>query len=169
MPRRGTAPLTSHAAGTPCSPQRHLPPARFARATTHPPLNALPITHTCQVTKYQEQPQLLDPLLEDLVKPLAGLLLRLALAATGSEGSAGGASVDAAAVADVSRFLWLLSTVRCERTGPWHCWGIDCVLFIYKSEQCPPVPKIARLVSGWQCTSHPTTLSPHLPFNGNPP
>ena len=67
------------------------------------------------MTKYQEQAQLLDPLLEGLVRPLAGLLHAFAA------GAEGGAPPPAATVADASRFLWLLATVRCVRI--WVGWG----------------------------------------------
>lgn len=90
-----------------------------------------------QVTKYQEQAQLLDPLLEGLVQPLAGLLHRFALDP---------AAADPAAVTDASRFLWLLATVR---------WG--AVRLTGTSSQPPMSFSLSHLVrfyyAGEACTS----------------
>jgi hypothetical protein len=56
-----------------------------------------------QLRKYQEQSHLLDPLLEDIVTPLASLL----------RGSAGhGADADLSAVQSICQLLWAVVTVR---------------------------------------------------------
>ena len=68
-----------------------------------------------QVGKYQEQPQLLDPLLEGIVAPLAALL-RSAAAAP--------AAADLRRVRDVSRLLWQLSMVRWV-AGWMDGWVVD--------------------------------------------
>lgn len=54
--------------------------------------------------KYQEQPQLLDPLLEGLVQPLTALLRAAAEDPP---------AADLARVRSISRLLWQLSVVRC--------------------------------------------------------
>lgn len=54
--------------------------------------------------KYQEQAQLLDPLLEGIVQPLAAVLRAAA---------ADPAAADPARVRGVSRLLWQLAVVRC--------------------------------------------------------
>jgi hypothetical protein len=56
-----------------------------------------------QVSKYQEQAQLLDPLLEGAVQPLAALLRTMA---------ADPPTADLARVRGVSRLLWQLYVVR---------------------------------------------------------
>lgn len=53
--------------------------------------------------KYQEQPQLLDPLLEGLVSPLSALLRAAA---------ADPATADLQRVRNICRLLWQLSLVR---------------------------------------------------------
>lgn len=70
------------------------------------------------ISRYQEQPQLLDPLLETLVRPLSATLLEVA---TQSNAASDGRSLglDRATkelVANVSRFLWLLASVRGYKT-----------------------------------------------------
>ena len=80
---------------------------------SHPPLP--------QVTKYQEQPQLLDPLLESVVGPLAQLLSQLARERSSV---ASNAAADAPAaggevlgrVGAVARLLWVVATVRGHKT-----------------------------------------------------
>ncbi len=57
-----------------------------------------------QLTRYQEQPQLLDPHLASIVGPLAAVLREKA----GAEG----APDDTAALIAVSRLLWAVATVR---------------------------------------------------------
>lgn len=57
-----------------------------------------------QLQKYQEQRHLLDPLLEELVTPLAAQLRRLA---------AQGPAASLPSVQSVSCLLWALVTVRC--------------------------------------------------------
>lgn len=70
------------------------------------PQGPVQIACTCwlQLQKYQEQSHLLDPLLEDLVTPLAAQLRRLA--GEGQDASLG-------SVQSVSCLLWALVTVRC--------------------------------------------------------
>lgn len=83
-------------------------------ATAASPLLPLPPGSRCssalffiqQVGKYQEQPQLLDPLLEDIVTPLTALLRAAA---------ADPAAADLLRVRGISRLLWQLSIVR------WRC------------------------------------------------
>jgi hypothetical protein len=57
-----------------------------------------------QLTRYQEQPQLLDPHLASIVGPLAAVLREKA----GAEG----APDDTAALVAVSRLLWAVATIR---------------------------------------------------------
>lgn len=87
------------------------PPAAAAAATVRSPASmrpaALPAPRWHQVGKYQEQPQLLDPLLEGVVQPLTALLRAAA---------AEPAAADLGAVRGVSRMLWQLSMVRCGAT-----------------------------------------------------
>lgn len=64
------------------------------------------------MTHYQEQPQLLDPILDKLVGPLASLLLSLA----GPDGTAVRDADIATAFCSSSRFLWQLSVVRGYKT-----------------------------------------------------
>ena len=80
--------------------------ARRARAHTRrrrAPTVRLSALAAAQVTKYQEQSQLLDPLLDGLVQPLARLL--------GEYAEAPG-SADLARVRDVSRYLRHLANAR---------------------------------------------------------
>ena len=77
------------------------PGVRLASPTTHP-------RHLRQVGKYQEQPQLLDPLLEGLVAPLTALLRAAADQP---------AAADLRCVRGVSRLLWQLSVVRRAHGG----------------------------------------------------
>ncbi len=58
-----------------------------------------------QLRKYQEQSHLLDPLLEDLVTPLASRLRSFA-----DDGS----NADLQAVQGLSHLLWAVVTVRCD-------------------------------------------------------
>lgn len=81
---------------------------------------------TRQVGKYQEQPQLLDPLLEGLVGPLTALLR----AAAEDPGAA-----DLRRVRGVARLLWQLSVVRRVPAGRagWDTIKASC--------RCtPPLP-----------------------------
>ena len=56
-----------------------------------------------QLSRYQEQPQLLDPHLSGIVEPLAGVL----------RGSAGaGAPEDLAVIQGISSLLWAVATIR---------------------------------------------------------
>lgn len=76
-----------------------------------------------QVSKYQEQSQLLDPLLEGLVQPLAALLRTAA---------AEPAAADLGVVRGVSRLLWQLSVVRCALLTHSHgrlivACGVECM------------------------------------------
>ena len=81
------------------------------RLTAPPSLPLLPE----QVSKYQEQPQLLDPLLEDTVQPLTALLRAAA---------ADPAAADLQRVRGVSRLLWQLSVVRWAPAGILPpCWA----------------------------------------------
>jgi hypothetical protein len=79
------------------------------------------------VSKYQEQPQLLDPLLEGLVQPLAALLRAAAAAPS---------AADLGAVRGVSRLLWQLSVVR----------GYKTVLRFFPNEVACFEPVVALLV-----------------------
>jgi hypothetical protein len=85
-------------------PRRCCPPRPALRLTAPPSLPLL----SEQVSKYQEQPQLLDPLLEDAVQPLTTLLRAAA---------ADPAAADLQRVRGVSRLLWQLSVVRWGPTG----------------------------------------------------
>jgi tubulin-specific chaperone D len=82
-----------------------------------------------QLTRYQEQPQLLDGYLEDIVQPLASLLRDQAAAAASAApppgaAPAGGApaaaaaagGVDVAAVCGVCRLLHVVVSVRGHKT-----------------------------------------------------
>lgn len=60
-----------------------------------------------QLTKYQEQPQLLDGCLESIVQPLAVLLRQSAMSSTAH---------DTASVQDICRLLHVLITVRGYKT-----------------------------------------------------
>lgn len=103
---------------------------RPRRITPRPadPCNRPP---SAQLTKYQEQPQLLDGYLESIVQPLAALLRDHATAAGGApppgaahaqaaaqqqEADAAAARVDVPAVCGVCRLLHVLVTVRGHKT-----------------------------------------------------
>ena len=100
-------------AGRPCCCPAPLPAVQPTRrrhlpsAAADPPL-LLHYTACMQVSKYQEQPQLLDPLLEDTVQPLTALLRAAA---------AEPAAADLQRVRGVSRLLWQLSVVRWAPPG----------------------------------------------------
>ena len=81
------------------------PPACLPCGASRPllPLPPSPCALHTQVGKYQEQPQLLDPLLEGIVAPLTALLRADAEAP---------AAADVERVRAVSRLLWQLAVVR---------------------------------------------------------
>ena len=68
-----------------------------------------------QLSKYQEQAQLLDPLLEGIVQPLTALLRAAA---------ADPQAADLGRVRGVSRLLWQLSVVRWGDSGSSSGWGV---------------------------------------------
>ena len=59
--------------------------------------------------KYQENPQLLDPILQDIIAPLAQALQRASLDATAGRSGAG-ARQDL--VNHLSQLLWVIASVR---------------------------------------------------------
>lgn len=73
----------------------------------HPPTPSSPCPLFLQLTKYQEQPQLLDGSLEGIVQPLAVLLRQTAVSSTAH---------DTALVQGVCRMLHVLISVRGYKT-----------------------------------------------------
>ena len=61
-------------------------------------------SHVMQLEKYQEQAQLLDPHLEAMITPLAGLLMHAALMPS---------SINIQVVQHVSKMLWSIASARC--------------------------------------------------------
>jgi hypothetical protein len=82
-----------------------------------------------QITKYQEQPQLLDGYLESIVQPLATLLRQTAMSSTVQ---------DTCKVQDVCRLLHVLVTVRGYKTVvrffPHEAADLERVLQVLKQK-----------------------------------
>lgn len=85
-----------------------------------------------QLTKYQEQPQLLDGTLEAIVQPLASLLRQAAMSSTAQ---------DTALVQGVCRMLHVLTSVRGYKTVvrffPHEAADLEKVLQV-RSSTCSP-------------------------------
>jgi hypothetical protein len=75
------------------------------------PINlSVSASSSTQLDDYREQSELLDPVLEQLVAPLAAVLQ----AAAAHEGAAAQATArDLSGLFGVSRLLWMLATTRC--------------------------------------------------------
>jgi len=112
----------------------------FFRVLSHP-----------QVAHYQEQPQLLDQVLEGLVKPLAGLLLSLA-----GHGSVRDNDEDITnRFARSSRFLWQLSVVR----------GYKIVLRFFPNEVAALEPVVDMLTFFAECPKDGALMLPDQTAN----